>query len=152
MGSDPLPADARSACFCHQNCGDFHRPEQRIWLSIPGAFGDHSMYVSGVLHELPPGLQFPNICLWFPEVLPPFIQDSVITRRVVAPIPGVNWAWSANIRDLQLNTWTAELNITTATRCDQRSFTLFQTAGNLPYGPGHLTQVRWYENANDVPH
>lgn len=149
MGVTPLPFDPRSPCFCHQNCGSFRQPTTRWWVVYQSAVPSIPQLNTGVLVEFD-SQTFPDRrCLFVPDVLPAGVTVLSLELFPLPPIPG---------SDL-LRSTLVETNVG-----DQNNFEIFESAPcdigyvlpvsqtTLNAGPVALTPVRWYQNADDVPH
>jgi len=146
---EPLPFDPRSPCFCHQNCQGFRQPTSRWWVKWQDPPPAFPVLGTGVLLDVV--TQFPefSFCFWEPETLPPGIQQVRFLMIAQAPFPGPDIFKSASCRIdplLQFN------DVLVGTNVCNVQFVIGQTGGGLNMGPATLTPVRWYQNADDVPH
>jgi len=149
MGVAPLPFDPRQPCFCHQNCSGFKRPTSRWWVRWENAPPAFPIFATGILLDFDSGLSSPNFCLFKPIPDIPGIALVRLDLSPVAPIPGTNVQQSALAAvggDVQVNQI-----IVFNPLCDA-TFTIAQSGGTLNLGLATLTPIRWYQNADDVPH
>lgn len=149
MGFEPLPFDDRPPCFCHQNCPSFRKPEKRWWLvwsDPPAAIPELG---EGILVEFDNLFVPAKFCTFLAVTLPPTLTLVSLTINPTNPQPGPLMrrqsrtisAFGTSINRLQVP----------GEECD--------IALNLPgfppfdlFGGCNMFPVRWYENANDVPH
>jgi len=150
MGVEPLPFDERGGCFCTFGCPDFHKPEQRYWVVVDTQ-GDVPRLDAGAVFQrllpFPPG----QTCQFTPD--PPF-PGNVFTSLIKG---------TEMIGSLQSYFWqflyqeSGPVNVYEA----KQSFPQVECGGQLGWvaqtapagwGPVQIFPIRWYENANDVPH
>lgn len=149
MGFEPLPFDPRSACFCHQNCPSFEQPTSRwwtVWSNPPPTIPELG---AGVLVEFDLFLVVPQTCRFAAVVLPPGVFSYAYEMQPRPPIPG----------PLIQRTVSAITNLGPGIARNVLSNEECNISLNIPafplfpqFGGCNIFPVRWYENANDVPH
>jgi len=149
MGFEPLPFDPRNACFCRQGCKSFRQPTSRwwtVWSDPPPSIPELG---TGVLVEFDLALPAIGFCQFSAVVKPVGVLVYRLTMFPVQPI-GSNEIR----RNVQAST-----NVGTGIA---RNF-LVNEECNIPlniagfppadiFGGCNIFPVRWFENANDVPH
>jgi len=149
MGFEPLPFDPRGPCFCHQNCPSFERPTSRwwtVWSNPPPTIPELG---TGVLVEFDLFLPVPATCRFSAVVLPPGVLAYSFEMAPRPPIPG----------PLILRTVAAITNLGPGIARNELAGEECNIPLNIPplpafpqFGGCNIFPVRWYENANDVPH
>jgi len=149
MGVAPLPFDPRTACFCHQNCPGFQRPTSRwwtVWTNPPPTIPELG---TGVLCEFDLFSLVPKTCRFSAVTLPVGVLSYFFEMQPRPPFPG----------GLIQRTVVAITNLGPGIARN----TLDNEACNIPlnipafppniqFGACNIFPVRWWENANDVPH
>lgn len=154
---DPLPFDPRGACYCHKQCPDFKKPTTRIWVTVPGApppftfLDDGILFLIGVIGPGPPDLCGPGQqCAYVPASIPTPMNSGFLCKllRGVTVIGGIHWRITINF-DLFVS-YIADGDFPGLGCRENTAVPFFEG----PFGPldAAVTQVRWFENANDVPH
>jgi len=150
MGFAPLPFDGRSPCFCHQNCGSFRQPTFRWWVTFTSPPVGIPQLGTGVLMEFTTFTPGPEECLWEPVVLPVGVTFMLIARRPTVAVPGPTYQWETRV-----------VTPTDDSECvlpvNGQACNIIQEIPALPppkdvFGDAKIFPVRWYQNANDVPH
>jgi len=131
MGFEPLPFDPRASCFCHQNCPGFQRPTSRWWTVWSNPPPTIPILGVGVLVEFDLFIAVAKTCRFSAVVLPVGVLNYTFEMQPRPPQPG----------GLIQRTVTAITNLGPGIARN----TLDNAACNIPL-------VRWFENANDVPH
>lgn len=149
MGFEPLPFDPRNACFCRQNCPSFRQPTSRWWLVWSNPPPTIPEIGTGILVEFATFDPPTQACVFAAVTLPPGAFSVSLTIVPVAPIPGptikrqcvavTNVGASLAENSLDNEECNIPLNIP-------------GVPPNDPFGGCNIFPVRWYENANDVPH
>jgi len=149
MGFEPLPFDPRNACFCRQNCPSFRQPTSRwwtVWSNPPPTIPELG---TGVLVEFTQQFPIPPTCRFRAVVLPVGVtvyffdiqpQDPIpgpTIQRTVAAFTNVGFGVARNSLDNE------ECNI---------PLNIPGVPPNDPFGGCNIFPVRWFQNANDVPH
>ena len=149
MGFAPLPFDDRAPCFCHQNCPSFKKPEKRWWLVWTNPPPTIPELGTGVLVEFTGILLPQKQCLFEAVTLPVGAISIQLVIQPVAPIPGLTMLRQAEaITNVGSSVAQAILS---GEECDiALNLPAFPPAA--PFGACNMFPVRWYQNANDVPH
>lgn len=149
MSVEPLPFDSRPACFCRQNCPGFKQPPLRWWVVYQTCPPTIPELCSGVLVEFSFFVPFSRACVFEPEILPAGITSLALELIPLPPFPG----------DEILKATFVDTNVGDQNNFDEfesvpceNAFVLPVASGTLLIGPATLTPVRWFQNANDVPH
>lgn len=150
MPKPPLSHDARNACFCHKACSDFHKPQSRYWITVSTS-GQVPELDSGVFLEIGVQPSSGQNCVW-PQFPPAPITKVVQLEKVSeAVFPATGYRWLFKYQDILAQfDYLAEL-IGTDTRCDGNKV-LPVVAGPAGWSEATLTQILWWQNADDVPH
>ena len=149
MGFAPLPFDPRSPCFCRQNCPSFRQPTSRwwcVWTTPPPAIPELG---DGVLVEFVGPGPLARSCQFDAVVLPPLVTLLFYRTVPILPIPGVEIRRRVDVRTSVGNSFAA--NNLSNEECDI-PLNIPGLVGASPFGSVNIFPVRWYENANDVPH
>lgn len=149
MGFAPLPFDPRSPCFCRQNCPSFRQPTSRwwcVWSNPPPAIPELG---EGVLVEFVSFTPVSRSCQWDAVVLPPLTTLLFFRMRPILPIPGPEIFRRVDIRTSVGNSFNN--NNLLNEKCNI-PLNIPGLVGGSPFGGVNIFPVRWYENANDVPH
>jgi len=149
MGLEPFPFDSRSACFCRQNCPGFKQPPLRWWVVYQSAPPTIPELATGIVVQFE-SQTFPDRrCIWDPFDLPLGILSLELEFFPLPPVPGDEILKSTflvtNVGDQN------NFDEFTDVPC-QDAFVLPEASGTLEIGPVALTPIRWFQNANDVPH
>ena len=155
MGVAPLPADLRTPCQCTGGCNEtWQGPQKRIWArwvqAIPLLFPD---LAAGILMELVPASIGVQNCTWRPvTAFAPFILLTLV-RTGQSPSTGTGGSYIVSGSDLLGQLYSAQFAFA-PDNCESSKF--IQEIVDTFVPPINsdvlLTPVRWYENANDVPH
>ena len=154
---DPLPFDPRNACPCHRGCPTFHKATTRIWFVVGGApppfefLSDGILFLIGVIGPGPPDLCGPlQNCAYVPATIPAPMTSGFMCKLfpLDPPVPGTRWKITINFDGFA--DYVAADSFPGVT-CDSDLGIPFVSG---PFGPldAAITQVEWFENANDVPH
>lgn len=149
MGFEPLPFDPRNACFCRQNCPGLTKPTSRWWLvwsTPPPSIPELGV---GILAEFNFANPATNFCLWLGIDLPVGVTQVTLVLQAVPPIGGGPIARQC-IAFTNVGNSVAE-NELTGEACDI-PLNIPGRPGLDPFGGCNIFPVRWFENANDVPH
>jgi len=150
MGVEPLPFDQRIGCWCSFGCPDFHKPEQRYWVVIDTG-GEEPRLDEGVLYQRLPPFPLGLVCIWTAD--PPF-PPATATRLIKGPagtFANQSYFWQFQFEDpVPPFTYDAKAEFPLV-QCGSQLGWVAQTA---PPGWGLTTiiPVKWFQNADDVPH
>jgi len=149
MGFEPLPFDPRSACFCRQNCASFEQPTSRWWLVWSDPPPSIPLLGVGILVEFSFGNPATNFCFFLNVNTAPGITQVTLSFEAFPPFGGGPIERQC-IAFTNVGNGVAE-NQLTGEEC--------AIPLNIPARPGfeifggcNIFPVRWFENANDVPH
>ena len=149
MGVAALPFDPRSACFCRQNCPGFRQPTSRWWVVYQSCPPTIPELCSGILVEFDSVSPVTRRCTFEGVDLPVSVSSLTLELFPLPPVPGDEILKSTfvvtNVGDQ--NNFEEFVDVP----CEQ-AFVLPFASGTLLIGSCALTPVRWFENANDVPH
>jgi len=149
MGFAPLPFDPRSSCFCHQNCPSFKKPTSRWWLVWTLPPPTIPILGVGVLVEFDFVIFQNRFCQFVAVTLPvgvSFLSFSTVPRP---PVPGATIRRQCTVLS-NVGDSVARLDIDNE-ECDI-PLNIPRLPPNDPFGDCNIFPVRWYEDANAVPH
>jgi len=155
MGVEPLTADLRMLCDCTGGCElAWEGPQKRMWVTWPTAPAiNYPNLSSGILFELSPPSITVQICRWFPvTAFAPFVTI-VLLRTGQSPSTGTGGSWLVQGVDAFVNQYIAQ-NVFTPDRCEDFKTLATSLDQFIPKLGDNvdIEPVRWWENANDVPH
>jgi len=150
MGVAPLPFDARKACFCTFGCPTFKRPQQRYWVVVNTA-GEVPVLDTGILVQRDPSFPISLTCFWSPDPpLDPNLSADLIKVPVPPEVPNkASWEFVFE-QAAPFIIYTAR-HRPIVTPCDG-IFELPKLAGPAAWSDAKIFPVRWFEDADDVPH
>jgi len=149
MGFEPLPFDPRNSCFCRQNCPSFERPTSRWWLVWSDPPPAIPILGEGVLVEFSNLVVPSQNCIFSAVILPPLVTNLTLQIFPMAPIPG------PTIRRVATVFSTLGFSFAALTVDNEECnipLNLPPVPFISPFGGANMFPVRWFENANDVPH
>lgn len=155
MGVQPLPADLRKICDCTGGAEKtWQGPEKRIWLRWPLA--SPVLYpglADGVLAEIVDADITVQICKWTVVPISPIIVRVELTRTGQSPFTGTGFEWLVFVRGTGNKTWSGQVVLPAEdTPLDAQPLRFFEDFDPELGVICDLTQVLWWENADDVPH
>jgi len=149
MGFAPLPFDPRSPCFCRQNCPNHRQPTSRwwcVWTNPPPTIPELG---TGVLVEFNQFFPTISLCRFSAVVLPPGVTLHNFVIQALPPIPG-RLIERTVVAQTNLGTGRAQ-NVLDNEECNI-PLNIPVRPPDIIFGGCNIFPVRWYENANDVPH
>jgi len=155
MGVQPLPADLRKLCDCTGGSEKtWQGPEKRIWLRWPNAPAlIYPQLASGILMELPQANITVQVCVWDPLAPIAPLVTLILRRTGQSPSTGTGFSWAVNAENSDGEDWVGSITLPAASTPQATVVNRFAETWTPPLGvPCILTQVRWYQNADDVPH
>ncbi len=103
--------------------------------------------------EIPPSGIAVQICNWDPPSLGPLIASVSLQRTGQSPSTGTGFEWLVEVVGIGAETWGGQVVLPpSATPQAAQPLRFFEDFVPELGVIVDLTQVRWYENANDVPH
>lgn len=155
MGVEPLDADLRKPCQCTGGCNEtWQGPEKRFWVTWPDATEpQYGPLRDGVLMEIVLATISAQGCTWVPVTGPgPFITLTIL-RAGQAPETKTGGGWSVQGSNAALQDYVAN-DVFTPDNCEgvKGLPTVVDTFTPVINSDVLLTPVRWFENADDVPH
>jgi len=149
MGVAPLPFDPRSPCFCRQNCLGFRAPTSRWWLVWTAPPPSIPEIGTGLLVDFSVFIAFSRLCIFTGSTLPVGVNFVTLEIQPIAPIPGPTMRRQCLV---STNVGTSQArNFLDNEKCDI-PLNIPGVVPNNPFGDCNIFPVRWFENANDVPH
>lgn len=155
MGVEPLPADLRKPCDCTGGSEKtWQGPQKRIWIRFPLA--SPAIYPGlalGTLAEIVEGDITIQNCKWRPAstVLP--VTKVTLTRIGQSPSTGTGFDWNVEIKGVGGQEWIGNQVLPAASTPQDAQ--ILASVDDFTPELGvicDLTQVRWFEDADDVPH
>jgi len=149
MGVAPLPFDPRSPCFCHSNCPGFERPTSRWWCVWTDPPATIPLLGIGVLVEFTTFVPQNKRCIFEAVVLPPLVTTLFFSMRPTNPIPGVSIFRRVDVLSSEGNSFA---NISLDNEKCNIPLNIPGIPAASPFGSVNIFPVRWFEDADDVPH
>jgi len=150
MGFAPFDFEDPRPCLCRQNCPDWRKPVQRWWAVWSNPPPTLPILGEGILFEFDPFGSLFRDCFYKPVIFPPGFFALILRIFPQPPVPGP-------FVTRLMRVFTDTLVESFARKIDQ--FILCDVDILLPglplqepFGDCQLTAVRWFEDANDVPH
>lgn len=152
MGKAPLDADLRTLCQCSAGCAKpWQSPQLRYWATW-GATTSPQLG-AGIFIESS-GVAAPEQCDYAGVVdVPGFFTNATMTRVATPAVSSASGNWLVQVfRGLSLET--VNLFVAAPSEDCQAVKTCVLITNNTPMtiGPCTLTPIRWFEDADDVPH
>jgi len=150
MGVNPLPFDDRPPCFCHQNCLGFKKPTERWWVTFTMPPLLVPELGTGVLVDFTIFLPGFRECQFEPDVLPPNLDKLLLAIFPGGTIPGITIIWTLEAQVGAVTSFCT--GVFNNKPCREITEIPRVPPPNNTFGDGKVFPVRWYQNANDVPH